>query len=355
MKRWIVALYALLTACAGVTEPEEECMRIDLSTTFDKQPEKVVLDQWASSVRFIPLETNDSILIPYISRIVKHGDKLLVQHENRASVFNLDGKYLYDIGRQGGGPDEFSRLSELVPHDDLIYIKEGGNQIKVYGWDGRYIRSKMIPGRGIRSIYPLPGSDLIVGHVPNFSGSIQNRFYFFRDTTLLDSIPNHKTYREPLFVMVFTNEFRPFDGNRTTAFKELFCDTVFKVNKENKLLPYTILDLGKYHTPEDLRYNLTMDQAMNSPFSDKIVPILSGEVGDKIYMHNFSDKIAYTLCYDKVHKKVSYLELVYPDNSYEFPEKSVFSPRFISDDNQYLINWEQPENDSNPVVILVKP
>ena len=78
----------------------------DLATVFDHQPQEVALKKWAKSIQFIPLQTNDSILIKYISRIIKHGDKLLVQHDNRASVFDLAGKYLYDIGKQGGGPDE---------------------------------------------------------------------------------------------------------------------------------------------------------------------------------------------------------------------------------------------------------
>lgn len=86
------------------SEKSEECITIDLATVFDHQPQEVALKKWAKSIQFIPLQTNDSILIKYISRIIKHGDKLLVQHDNRASVFDLAGKYLYDIGKQGGGP-----------------------------------------------------------------------------------------------------------------------------------------------------------------------------------------------------------------------------------------------------------
>ena len=74
----------------------------------------------------------------YIYRIIKHGDKLLVQHDNRASVFDLAGKYLYDIGKQGGGPDEFSRISGLEPHDHLIYIKDSPTRIKIYDWQGKF-------------------------------------------------------------------------------------------------------------------------------------------------------------------------------------------------------------------------
>lgn len=84
MNKWLIIFAILLTACTGTSEKSEECITIDLATVFDHQPQEVALKKWAKSIQFIPLQTNDSILIKYISRIIKHGDKLLVQHDNRA-------------------------------------------------------------------------------------------------------------------------------------------------------------------------------------------------------------------------------------------------------------------------------
>ena len=72
--------------------------------------------------------------------------------------------------------------------------------------------------------------------------------------------------------MTFTYEFRPFDGNKIAAFKELFCDTIFKVSNDMKLTPYAVLDLGKYRTPEELRYNITIDDIKKRPVQDKDDP-----------------------------------------------------------------------------------
>ena len=171
MNKWLIIFAILLTACTGTSEKSEECITIDLATVFDHQPQEVALKKWAKSIQFIPLQTNDSILIKYISRIIKHGDKLLVQHDNRASVFDLAGKYLYDIGKQGGGPDEFSRISGLEPHDHLIYIKDSPIRIKVYDWQGKFHQTIQIPDKNIRGFYPLPKTNVILGHVPNLSGN----------------------------------------------------------------------------------------------------------------------------------------------------------------------------------------
>ena len=362
MNKWLIIFAILLTACTGTSEKSEECITIDLATVFDHQPQEVALKKWAKSIQFIPLQTNDSILIKYISRIIKHGDKLLVQHDNRASVFDLAGKYLYDIGKQGGGPDEFSRISGLEPHDHLIYIKDSPIRIKVYDWQGKFHQTIQIPDKNIRGFYPLPKTNVILGHVPNLSGNAPIRFYFCQDTVISDSIPYYKSYTEPPFVMTFTYEFRPFDGNKIAAFKELFCDTIFKVSNDMKLTPYAVLDLGKYRTPEELRYNITIDDIKNDLFRTKTIPVIPGQIGDRLYMHNFSDKDTYTLYYDIAEKQLAYVQFIYPENSFELPEEGIagmpqayFTPKYISNDNRYLIDWEQPENDNNPVLILVEP
>ena len=77
--------------------------------------------------------------------------------------------------------------------------------------------------------------------------------------------------------MTFTYEFRPFDGNKIAAFKELFCDTIFKVSNDMKLTPYAVLDLGKYRTPEELRYNITIDDIKNDLFRTKTIPVIPGK------------------------------------------------------------------------------
>lgn len=355
MIKWIVLVSVLLTSCAGTSEKTEECPTIDLSAALDHQPQEIAVDKWAKSIRFIPLETNDSILVQSVSRVIKREDKLLVWHRDRASIFDLTGKYLYDIGRQGGGPEEFSQIGGLEPHDDLIYIKDSPTHIKVYDWQGRYRQTLRLPDKNIRGFYPIPQGNTILGHVPNLSGNRPFRLYFCQDTIVLDSIPYPRSYPPPEIVMLFTYEFRPFDGEQVHAFKELFCDTIFKVSDDRKLSPYALFNLGKYQVPEELRYQVTIEDIKQDLFSTKTIPVVSGQIGDRLYIHNFSDKDTYTFCYDMAEKQLSYLQLTYPENSWELPEEARFTPRFISQDNRYLIDWEQPENDDNPVLVLVEP
>ena len=90
-----------------------------------------------------------------------------------------------------------------------------------------------------------------------------------------------------------------------------------------KLTPYAVLDLGKYRTPEELRYNITIDDIKNDLFRTKTIPVIPGQIGDRLYMHNFSDKDTYTLYYDIAEKQLAYVQFIYPENSFELPEEGI--------------------------------
>ncbi|MGD2245068.1 MAG: 6-bladed beta-propeller [Candidatus Aminicenantes bacterium] len=58
-------------------------------------------------------------------------------------VFDASGNYLFTIGKQGQGPDEFSRPFWIaVTREDQLAVEDMGNRaIKFFTLDGRYIKS----------------------------------------------------------------------------------------------------------------------------------------------------------------------------------------------------------------------
>ena len=38
----------------------------------------------------------------------------------------------------------------------------------------------------------------------------------------------------------------------------------------------------------------------------------------------------------------------------DIPEDAAFKPRTILE-NKYLVDWEQPDNDENPILVMVEP
>jgi len=61
---------------------------------------------------------------------------------DRITVFDPDGKFLYQIGKFGQGPGEFSRPQSMVIDGDTIYVTDACNhRICVFKTDGTFVRN----------------------------------------------------------------------------------------------------------------------------------------------------------------------------------------------------------------------
>jgi DNA-binding beta-propeller fold protein YncE len=64
------------------------------------------------------------------------------QRANRVQVFDLDGKFLFTIGRPGRGPGEFDQPEDLcIDAEGNLWVADGGNhRIQVFTKDGTFLR-----------------------------------------------------------------------------------------------------------------------------------------------------------------------------------------------------------------------
>ena len=362
MNKWIILLCGVLVACSNSqtkTVKEESFYQIELSSLLDKgAAQKISLDKWSKKIHYIPLETNDSIQIKSINKIILDNDKLLIVHSDTISLSNLDGKYLYDIGRKGEGIKEYFRLYNLILRNDTIFVNEGYD-LKQYNWTGTYLGKMQIPHiRHMLDLYPLSNSNVFLGYIDNFTGQKDKRFAFFHDTTAFKIIPNLEKYERVTDCMVwsFSPEMKPFSGV-VSAFKELFNDTIYQVDIDYNLSPYAVINLGKYKAKKDFIFSLTPEMILKKDFdifNDKIAISATGEKDNIIYMVHYNVDDPYTFSFDKNSKKTYYQQIIYPNDQYQFKDESFFVPRFISTDGKYLIDFEFTNNNDKPVIVLVE-
>lgn len=340
---------------------DENLIKIELASLIDKGPaETISLDNWSKNVKFIPLEMEELPAIKHISKIVQKNDKLLVVHAQRASVFDLEGKYLYDIGQQGNEPENYTNLQSLTVRNDTIFIKEKNKQMKLYNWQGKFVGQLSTPDLPIMDLYPVMDTDVFIGHIPNRTGQNKKRLAIFRDTTVLNTIPTYSTF-EPEngnIVITLASEMRAFDGN-VSAFKELYNDTIYQIKPDYSLQPYAIIDLGKHKAKEEHRYKITPDmltQKNFDMFDGKIALSVIGEKDDIIYMRPYNINIKpYVFSFDKNSGKAYYQKITYPENQFDLADGSTFIPTDISTDGKYLIDFEFTKNDNKPIIVLVEP
>ena len=358
MNKWILLLCGVLAGCQNSNRQEADdtvCQTINIAPVFDREPTEIKLDEWAKDVRFIPLETSDSVLLTgYIPQIVYYQDKLLVFNNNKIYLFNPEGKFIRTIGTKGEGPEEYISAGNPWVGPEGIHIDDNNKWIKTYGWDGKWKRTTPVPqNKNIREVLPLPDGRNI-GYVQNISGKEPIRMYLFRDSTVLDSIPYARSFEPGEITMVFYNECKVFSSPSGNYVKEMFNDTIFRITKENTIIPRWVVDAGKYKLEEGGRYRL--QDPRNSLFKEKNAAQINvvGNSNDKLYLTANLNSNSYLIGYDEKEEKVESVRLPYPGHTFEFKEGNTFVPRFASEDGRYLIGYEVQENDENPVIILAE-
>ena len=270
--KYILLLCGLLVGCQTSQKKEAEatpCQTIDLTTVFEQEPTEISLDEWAKEVRFVPLETSDSVLLtPYIWQLAYYQDQFVIYNNDKIYLFDNAGKFIRMIGSKGEGPEEYLRPGTPCVNETGIRLEDGGKRIKTYGWDGKWKHTANLPARlqHVNEVIPLPDGRNI-GYVQNISGQEPIRMYLYRDSTVLDSIPYARKFTPGKIAMVFYNECRAFTDKGDIFVKEMFNDTIYQITNENKLVPRWAIDAGKYRLEEGERYHL--QDPRNSLFVEK--------------------------------------------------------------------------------------
>ena len=351
IRHMLLALPMLLFACNDTQQPEI-LTHIDLTETIAGDAQKIPLNEWAKNIRFVPLETNDDILIKYISMVFQRGDQFLVSHGDRVSLFDYEGKYLYDIGSKGQGPTNFISVNNVILHNDLIYIHETENRIKAYDWKGNFVKKMELPAKS-NGLITMDGKEEMLTYVPNLPGDEPTRFYLLKGEEVMDSIANPFIFPKAAFSQMFFPEFQPTQGT-LKGFLELHSDTLYKVNEKWETSPYMVINIGKYQPTREERYGVVLADVRKNPMKGKLPMLVTGEVNDKVYMYSKYIQADETFCYDKKTQVASKLLITYPANTLDIPEDAAFKPKAILN-NKYLADWEQPDNDENPILVVVEP
>ncbi|MDR1403122.1 MAG: 6-bladed beta-propeller [Tannerellaceae bacterium] len=137
-----VLLLAVLAGCGGNTQSNDDLIIVDVSKSY---PEKELILQDFMDVEYIALETTDEFLTQGLVQSVGK-EYLLVKNRNSdGDIFIFDrktGKGLRKINRQGQGPEEYTRINELILDESKgeIFVKSPGNRILAYDLYGRFKR-----------------------------------------------------------------------------------------------------------------------------------------------------------------------------------------------------------------------
>lgn len=184
----VFILMLLSLSCSSNSEIVENTGMdvIDIKSSLDNYA-IVKLSEYASDVKYIPLETNDSVLISGISQLIYEREKIyILDHSDKIFLFDKGGKYIRTFIRKGRGPGEYTDpLSFRVnPDNGDIYVLDAWRGILRYDKDFNFIKIYPFPGDGLTALmFEITGDDQISISLADLINSKHSLVTYGKDTS----------------------------------------------------------------------------------------------------------------------------------------------------------------------------
>ena len=137
-------LFSFLCLCCVLSVKNKKPVVINLAKAISESPKEIMLNELASDIRYVPLETTDDCLMNNEFYIMQYTGEDIIT----SGIFHFDknGKFLNKIGSKGQGPEEY--LQGLFAFGDwknkLLYV-QNWTTLTCYGFDGTFVRSVPTP------------------------------------------------------------------------------------------------------------------------------------------------------------------------------------------------------------------
>ncbi|WP_434035522.1 6-bladed beta-propeller [Formosa sp. 4Alg 33] len=123
-----------------------DVLTINLSPDSFTKPEQINLSTIASHIEYIPLETNQDVILGRIHNGTPHffDNKILLQNRGTLYLFDITGKFLNKIGDIGEGPGEHSKHFKfgVLSKDKLIVIYDIiKRKVFFHSYNGHFVSS----------------------------------------------------------------------------------------------------------------------------------------------------------------------------------------------------------------------
>ena len=254
--KWL--LYAIVLLLFPISVFASSGVRVIDAEAALKEREGLNLSRYATSIKYIPLETG-LIYLPEaadISLYVRDGEYYLVSRNDANGTgcykYGNDGAFVSTFIRRGRGPGEWTYLvdSDMDYNSGNIVVADAYNKVLVYGKEGGYLHSVPLPGyiKFPRVLYAGPDSLLI--SVDNMQESKEEIYVAGKD----------RIFKKSMTAGDLHTEYSMFAGRRssTNCRYDIFkcggesyiisqaTDTVYSVSGDFKKHARYFLDFGKF-------------------------------------------------------------------------------------------------------------
>lgn len=257
MKQYLLLIIVIFFSCKGEkNEGIKDKTIIPVAETVGTG-EILCLSDYAKSIEYIPLETNDSILVGDIEDVIyENGHIILYDFQSKlCMIFNENGSYKTRLGRKGHGPGEYSFIRALstMPESGNVFLSTNEGYLE-YDLNGRLKRT--MPRVEVPPPFFEPTTVPITDRVFLSHLVAMNDFRYHaliwgkKDTSQIYKLcPNNVEWdysQESHIYVVSTYKWR-FQDQVRCYWEET--DTIFTVDSDLEMKKAFVIDLGIYKQP----------------------------------------------------------------------------------------------------------
>ena len=328
--------------------------------------------------KIIQLETTDESVFGDISKLLVADDRIFILDGQVAQglfVFDMQGNFLFNVGRRGGGPGEFYSINDffLDTLNRSISIYDANmRKLYYYDWTGKYTHTHDFSKLWLFACCPLDSKTFALDFTK--TALFANRFHL-----LLVDDDNEAFFRYKPLEMDYglANNFHIafYSGHNKTYYVPTLCDTIFEIDTTG-IVGGIHIDFGKSMLPhdflKDVRHSEHAKKLLSSRYCYGVKDI--SETTDMLsFIYHYGDHKSVAF-YDKKSQKTynaiaffpmpltSYNDYFVGINDYVYDMKQTtdknFKDHFIQwKDVMGEENWSLIDNvkeADNPLVILYK-
>ena len=233
------------------------------------------LSDYATDIRYVPIETQESSLIGGMRQIVYENEQIIISDDiNNCYLFDNNGKFIRKIGSAGRGPNEYLYIPRVYVHNNLIFLNDRSKLI-IYDTNGFLIdninlwSSDLSRSYIVRNVLPL-SRDTFVMDVVTLDNEYYPKAILFESYQLnakpIKEYPSSVKLDKVAAAFSISDEeaimYRFKDEIRT--YKYINCDTLFTIGQDTEMKSAFIFELGQYRpTLSYLEFRDGPDGGMN--------------------------------------------------------------------------------------------
>lgn len=240
----------ILLSCGG-NRNSDQITVIDIGSNVNNW-QNVSLSSFTTDITYIPLQIFENNFLVGNWQGAFSGDYFLASTMTSCLLYRKDGSFVTKIGNIGNGPGEYGGVfSSGFGPDKTIYI-QSRKDLFVYNYDGTFIE-KFVNGfqnEEIRNSWIALNDTLIFSRVPNRNGNEEFKAVIHTKYGRVKEAYTNYIIAPKEKITTFARNFSlVFNFKKQYYFKEMYNDTLFRLNGEFNLKPAYIFKLGKYGEP----------------------------------------------------------------------------------------------------------